>query len=137
MVGLLMFHPYASARKRAIFIDLWLQKPYCPSQSHTKTCFVGDEKTRNPVRTLSPVSSRVPLDVQCSSVISEVWRGGASYVSPSCSFRMTTSPVSQPIARIFLVGCHWRTDTCRVLRMIDPVSDTGSPCWKICYYCHI
>jgi len=79
----------------------------------------------NMIRTASAETSREPFEVHCRIVISDRCTRGNSYASFSCSLRAVISPVSQPTANTFRLGCHDSTVDSRALRTTEPVS--GSP----------
>lgn len=58
------------------------------------------------ILTLSPDESLVPAELHPRTVMLVLCRGSDSCSSWSCSFHTNSSPLSQPTARIFFVGCH-------------------------------
>lgn len=77
------------------------------------------------VLTLSPDTRQLPLVLQLRMAMSVVCGRGTVCCSLSCLLNIITSPVSQPIARISLVGCQHSEVAWKDLSMW--VSGTGSP----------
>lgn len=80
----------------------------------------------NDTLTLSPDTRQLPLVLQLRMAMSVVCGRGTVCCSLSCLLNIITSPVSQPIARISLVGCQHSEVAWKDLSMW--VSGTGSPC---------
>ena len=77
-------------------------------------------------RTWSQVTSLFPLLLHWTTLTGDWWMEEASCNSRSCSFQISTSPLCQPMARIFLTGCHAIAVT-KLERWIED-SSTNSPC---------